>query len=381
MPIEGPLSELGIQDVLQLLDLTRKTGVLTVHSAKMHDEATVLFERGVIVSARRRRSLRRIGQQLLRAGKLTERELERALEVQRQTRERSIGEILLELGSVSEEELDRQLRFQFEETIYDLMGWDEGEFRFEERESVPVDHFAVRVKVESLLMEGARRIDEWSRLGPRIPSLESVPQLSDTDEAEGVTLDLRPDEWEVLAEVDGERDIRQIAADLGRSTFDVSKIIYGLVTTGVVTVEEPRARRPRQDVQPVLDELRLRLAAGQYDEAARLSGEAQRAYPEDARIALLNGQALAGQGRLRAATEAFARAVALDPLLPEGQLRLGFAAARVGEFARAVQAWTNYLRLSEQDEAAAEQRQRVARALEVVHALRELIEDRVTANA
>ena len=53
MPIEGPLTELGIQDVLQLLDLTRKTGVLTVRSERNHDEAIIVFDRGAIVAGRR----------------------------------------------------------------------------------------------------------------------------------------------------------------------------------------------------------------------------------------------------------------------------------------------------------------------------------------
>lgn len=379
MAIEGPLSELGIQDVLQLLDLTRKTGVFTVQAPSMHDEAVVTFERGTILSARRRRSLRRIGQQLLRAGKLTERELERALEVQRQSDSRRIGEILLELGSVSAEELERQLRFQIEETIYDLMGWEQGEFRFEERASVPVDSFPVRVRVESLLMEGARRIDEWSRLEPRIPSLESVPRLNDVDEANSAPLDLRPDEWEVLAEIDGERDIRQIAADLGRSTFDVSKIVYGLVTTGVLSVEEPRTRRPERELAPLLDELRVRLAAGQNDEAARLSNELQQAYPESGPIALLNGKALLRQGRVRAATEAFARAVTLDPLEAEAHYEFGFAAARIGDFGRAEQAWSNYLRLTA--DAPGPERSRAARALECVRSLRQILHETTTANA
>lgn len=379
MPIEGPLSELGIQDVLQLLDLTRKTGILSVRSARMHDDATVAFERGLIVWARRRRSLRRIGQQLTRAGKLTERELERALQMQREGPGRRIGEILLELGSVSEDELDRQLRFQIEETIYDLMGWEEGEFRFEERDSVAVDGFGVRVRVESLLMEGARRIDEWSRLGPRIPSLESVPRLSESQDSDGAPLDLRPDEWEVLAEIDGERDVRRIAADLGRSNFDVSKIVYGLVTTGVLTVEEERGRRPDRELEPLLDELRARMAAGQDQEAVRLSNELQEAYPENGTVALLNGQALLRQGRVRAATEAFARAVSLDPLERSAHYHFGFAAVRIGEFERAEQAWANYLRLSEL-EPDGPGRERVARALRAVHTLREILQDRTMAN-
>src|SRR5690606_29789018 len=159
-----PLEELSIQDVLQLLELAHKTGVLTVRSDRLNDEAIVHFTKGAIVFAVRRRSTRRLGQLLIRAGKLTQRELDRALEIQRSDPTRRLAEILLEMGSIGEEELERQLRFQMEETIYEIMAWVDGYFRFEERSEVAEQRLLARVRVESLLMEGARRIDEWTRL-------------------------------------------------------------------------------------------------------------------------------------------------------------------------------------------------------------------------
>jgi hypothetical protein len=144
----------------------------------MSDEAIIHFSRGAIVFAVRRRSTRRLGQLLIRGGQLTQRELDSALEIQRTDPTRRLAEILLEMGSVSEEELERQLRFQMEETIYELMPWDDGFFRFEERSELAAQRLLARVRVESLLMEGARRIDEWTRLESRVPGPESVPALA-----------------------------------------------------------------------------------------------------------------------------------------------------------------------------------------------------------
>src|ERR671919_1930803 len=175
MAIEGPLAELSIQDVLQLLELAHKTGVLTVRSDRMNDEAIVHFSRGAIVFAVRKRSTRRLGQLLIRSGRLTQRELDRGLEIQRSDPARRLAEILLELGSVTEEQLEVQLRFQMEETIYELMPWDDGYFKFEERMEISEQRLLARVRVESLLMEGARRIDEWTRLESKVPNAEVVP--------------------------------------------------------------------------------------------------------------------------------------------------------------------------------------------------------------
>lgn len=343
MAIEGPLKELGIQDVLQMLDLARKTGVLTVRSQRKMDEAVVHVVDGEIVFASRRRSMRLLGQQLLRAGKLTERELERALELQRQDPTQRLGAILLELGSVGQDELERQLRFQIEETVYDLLAWDEGYFRFEEVDATPDG--PVRLRVDSLLMEGARRLDEWARLESRVPSPEAVPYLLPPDGNDS-PLNLRAEEWEILAEVDGERDLRHIASDLGRSAFDVAKIMYGLSSASVVAIRGQAPQPKDSGLVPLLDELELMLADGQLDRAERRARELQKTHTDRAELPLLAGRALAAQGRLRAAAEAFDRSAALDPLSIDAHYQLGLAAAKTGDFERAAQAWQTFLRLA-----------------------------------
>jgi tetratricopeptide (TPR) repeat protein len=369
MAIEGPLQELSIQDVLQLLDLAHKTGVLTIRSESQDDEAIVHFSKGAIVFAVRRRSTRRLGQMLIRSGKLTQRELEHALEQQRRDPTRRLAELLLEMGSISEEELEAQLRFQMEETIYEVMAWAEGYFKFEERSEVAQNRLLARVRVESLLMEGARRIDEWTRLEAKVPSADAVPQLAPGKEGESTPIELKPEEWEVLAEIDGERDVGQIAADLGRSSFDVAKTIFGLVSTGVVNVQERHAALSQPEVQRAIIEVDRLLKLGKLEDAEKLASELETGYPDNAELALLSGRALAAQGRMRAATEAFARAVGLDPLFAEAHYHLGFTAIRTGELDRATQAWDTYLRLSQNGN----QRQLVSQALNHVRSLSQLL--------
>ncbi len=368
MPIEGPLRELGIEDVLQLLELARKTGILEVRSERENDEGQIHLDHGDIVFARRRRTRRLLGQQLLRSGRITERELDRAMELQRAEPTRRLSEILLEMGSVTEEEVREQLRFLVEESVYEVMAWQEGYFRFEEREDVFRSTIPVRVPVGSLLMEGARRIDEWTQLESRIPGLESVPILAPLKDGES-PIELRPEEWEVLAEIDGDRDIGQIAAILGRSTFEVGKIVYGMVAGGVVRVRERPPRIPEKELRLRIAEAEGLLGSGRPEEAERVVAELQAAHPERPEIALLEGRSLSEQGRMRAATEAFARAVSLDPLTPAGYYHLGFAAISIGDVSRAAEAWEMYLRLAPESM----ERSRVARGVAAVHMLAEIL--------
>jgi len=370
MAIEGPLRELGIQDVLQLLELAQKTGVLTVRSERLNDEAIVHFSKGEIVFAVRRRSTRRLGQLLIRAGKLTRGDLDRALDKQRSDPTKRLAEIFVDMGLVNEEELARQLRFQMEETVYELMSWEEGYFKFEERGEIAKQRLLARVRVDSLLMEGARRLDEWSRLESRVPSPEAIPALAPATERDVTPLDLSSEEWEVLAEVDGERDIRQIAADLGRSSFDVGKILFGLVAAGIVQVQERHLRMPEEQLRRSIIEVRDLLVAGQIERARKLAADLESAHPDRPDLAVLNGRVLAAQGRLRAASEAFARAVALDPLSAEAHYELGFSAARTGDFDRAVKAWETFVRLSPNGD----QRELASSALSAARTLSQAIE-------
>ncbi|HXT47589.1 MAG TPA: DUF4388 domain-containing protein, partial [Gemmatimonadaceae bacterium] len=166
MAIEGPLRELGIHDVFQLLDLSRKTGALTVTSVLRDNQGTVYFDRGAVVFAAIRSNPHPLGELLLRGGKIAEADLARARDTQRTGQvHRKLGELLVESGALTRKELERQVRFQVEEVVFELMSWREGFFSFEEQEVSDAPAEAnIRISTESLLMEAARRIDEWSRI-------------------------------------------------------------------------------------------------------------------------------------------------------------------------------------------------------------------------
>src|SRR5256886_8621452 len=108
MPIEGPLRELGIHDVFQLLDLSRKTGVLRVNSELRHNAGTLYFEAGAIIFAEIRSNPHPLGAALLRAGKITEADLDRARDMQERLGDkRRLGDILVALRAITPRELQR----------------------------------------------------------------------------------------------------------------------------------------------------------------------------------------------------------------------------------------------------------------------------------
>ena len=354
MAIEGPLRELGIHDVFQLLDLSRKTGVLRVTSELRDNEGRVFFDNGKVLFATIRSNPHPIGTLLLRAGKITEADLDRARNEQErltaQGARKRLGELLVQTGAITQKELDRQVRLQIEAVIFELMSWREGFFSFEEGglSEVPADA-TTRLSTESLLMEGARRIDEWSRIADKVPHLGVIPVLAQVHDDHPTLLDLLPNEWEVLSVIDGARDLRAIAHLLARSDFDIATIAYGLVSTGVIDLRTPErvstsVALPFEDALPFIEQANAALEAGDAEKALGHARAGIAADPNSAEAHLAAGRALARLGRHTDSAEALRRAAQADPLNPHVQLELGFAAARRGEFELALGAWEHYLR-------------------------------------
>ena len=132
MAIEGPLKELHIHDVFQLLDLGRKTGVLVVSSDLRQNGGTVYFEDGAVVGAAIKSNPHPLGDLLIKSGKVSADDVQRAMDMQASRNGQRLGELLVEIGAVTRRELDRQIRDQVEEVIFELMSWSEGYFSFEE---------------------------------------------------------------------------------------------------------------------------------------------------------------------------------------------------------------------------------------------------------
>ena len=125
-----------------------------------------------------------------------------------------------------------------EEAVYALAIWRAGEFRFEASTEAPRQ--TIQKSNTNLLMEAARRLDEWRVLSKKIPSVELVPEFVILENREG-QINLNTMEWLLLSKIDGERSVRQIAAAAGMGVFDAAKLLYGLVATNLIRLKEKGA--------------------------------------------------------------------------------------------------------------------------------------------
>jgi tetratricopeptide (TPR) repeat protein len=363
MAIEGPLRELGVHDVFQLLDLTRKTGALRIHSALRDNDGVVNFSNGRVVGASMRDENHRLGRMLVKAGRISEEELLGALKIQIQQGEtRRVGEILVATGAISQRELDRQVRRQIEAVVFELLSWSEGYFSFEEGEPGS-DHGddATALTAEALLMEAARRIDEWARMADRIPNADVVPAFAETDADHAATLDLRPHEWQLLGAVDGVTTIRGIAASVGQNEFDAARVIYGLVSTGVLTVTNA-APTLEEDALVHLSDAREASRDGRAADVISATERAIRQAPAIAEAHALAGQALFDLNRLDEADRSFRQALELEPRA-EWMMIAARLAIRRGDLASATRHWKAVVAAEPRSRIAAQAREALEQAM------------------
>jgi hypothetical protein len=378
MAIEGPVQELALCDLLQLLGLSQKSGTLRVVDETRGRSAVVYFERGRVVGAVAPDRATRIDQLLLLAGKVTAGQIDRALREQRRQPDRRLGSLLIESGAVSREDVEEQVRFQVAEIVYGLVRWGEGDFRFEEEPPLDWGPGSIALPVESLLMEAMRRADELALLnGGAADAAEVVPALA-AERARTEPLELQPLEWEVLAEVDGERSLGAIARSVGRGEFEVAKAIFSLASAGVVEVgARQRAPAPepgpgRAAGPPDLGGVERALAQGRYTEARQAFDVLLRLHPADSGVQLLLARVQQATGEAAAAAGTLEALLRQDPLCAPAYLELGMLSARTGALERAADSLSTYLRLSEPGEP---RRASALRAASAVAELRRVLQE------
>jgi hypothetical protein len=187
MAFQGSLTELHLPDIIQLISVSGKTGVFHLTDGPLK------------------------GQIFLHDGKIVHAQLEDA-----------VGE----------------------EAVYTLAIWSQGDFKFEPGTATELR--TISKSNTNLLMEAARRLDEWRVLSKKIPSVDMVPEFVVQETREG-QINLNTSEWMILSKIDGHRSIKTIAGTGRLSVFDVSKILYGLIATGLIRLREAGSEAPAKN--------------------------------------------------------------------------------------------------------------------------------------
>ncbi|MCL4838843.1 MAG: DUF4388 domain-containing protein [Thermoanaerobaculia bacterium] len=199
-----------------------------------------------------------------------------------------VGQIFLRKGQIVHATAGA---LEGEEAIYELAIWRQGEFVFtpgKETEIVSIERSNT-----NLLMEAARRIDEWQVLSKKIPSTRLVPVF--TLQGARTSVSFTPQEWSLVCRIDERRSIDEIAIGLSSSAFEVCKVLYGLVTSGLVTLREDLRRFQSEALQRRTAEELGRMADGVAQTAQQTLAGSDRQGELDAAIRLARAEMGAGR--------------------------------------------------------------------------------------
>lgn len=326
MTFSGDLAAINLADVFQNIQANRTSGVLEVTS---HGQATfVLFERGQVagfsVGVGKGMPL---AQHLVQRGWVQPAQLDAAQKRRARSR-KLLSAVLVETGALGQPELQAAVAEIMSEGVYDLMLCKEATFRFTPDE-LPARVFdaeqkaaGVRLEIGPLLMESARRRDEWERIHKVVTSDDDLFLLLEGWEQ----LELDEAGQAVAPMLDGRTPVRDIVAALTCSRFQTMKAISDLVLQG--------AARPATatELEAMVEE-----ALGQGDHAAaiammtRIVGLERNNQTMRGRLADL----LEREGRPEDAAAEYAQ--------------MGFEAVRGGDTSRALELYATAARLNPRD--------------------------------
>ena len=340
MAIKGSLREASLPDVLQLLSMGKKTGCLAVtHKTNF---GYIYFEKGKISYASIVNRRDRIGDMLIKAGSITPEQLQNAIDAQGKQRDKRIGDLLVDLGFITREKLHDHVRVQIEEAVYLLFTWNEGTFNFEADVRPERQDLLVSINPESLLLEGARRVDEWTLIEKKIPTFDAVFD-ADWRKLAATDLPLSNEQQTVLQHIDGRRDVTGLIEATGLVEFEVGKALYGLLTAGLI---HRVGRKSRVNLAAVpegkADEHKnLGIAfyrTSMYEDSLREFRRALELNKDDLACRFYVGLVLLRQGKWNEAIETYQDVAAKPGARASTFHNLAIALERVGRYAEALTA-------------------------------------------
>lgn len=184
--LQGSLKDFDITDILQLIHMNKKEGCLEIITAD--DKGYIYVENGIVMHS---------------------------------------------------ETNDRE----GENAVQRILMWTEGRFEF--KPDAKSDKKSVQVPIQHLMLEAARKIDEWKQIERIIPDVDAIVDIVENPETGTENIKLTSEEWKMLTFVDGESSIKDLAERVNQSEFEIAKIFVGLISSGLVYVKEvPKKKKP-----------------------------------------------------------------------------------------------------------------------------------------
>ena len=238
MALKGNLRDFSTTQLLNLVNLARKTGLLVIQGHT--DTARLYFREGKLIHANFGSADGHLADMLLKSGKLSTEQVQMIQTRAEMQSDKQLGLALMSAGYVTQDDIVQSVKDYMLDIVYTLFGWNEGDFQFDQNLRPSDDRIAVPINLENVIMEGSRRIQESERLQDELPDLTSVAlRFTDNPDARLRNVNLSVEEWRVISFINPRNTIKQIAQSNSMDDFQIRKIVYGMLQAGLVELTRP----------------------------------------------------------------------------------------------------------------------------------------------
>ncbi len=237
MALKGNLRDFTVTQLLNLINLARKTGTLIVEGSG--EKILVSFREGKLAYAQTGQEDNSLATILHRSNKLTAAQYRALKERTNSMSDKELGLLLVNANYIEQQDIISSLQNHFISIVNRLFTWVEGFFRFENDLLPPDDKITVRVGLENIIIEGSRRVREWEQLQDEIPNLDMALKFTERPGATIRNFNLSAEEWRVVSYINPKNTMRQIARTTKMTDMEIRRIVYGLLQAGLIELIRP----------------------------------------------------------------------------------------------------------------------------------------------
>ena len=237
MALKGKLEDFGITQLLNLINLARKTGTLYLEGAEQ--EAYLCFREGKLIYASMSGVDDYLPVILQRAGIFTSDHVEMIRKNMPGKPDQDIAKVLITSGRLQQQVVLRHVRDHVLGVVYQVFSLNQGTFRFEPSELPVQGRITTSIALENVIMEGSRRLKEWELLRDELPDLNIRLKFADRPSTPLRDINLSVEEWRVISFINPRNTIQQIARYNNMDDLQIRKIVYSLLQAGLVEIVGP----------------------------------------------------------------------------------------------------------------------------------------------
>lgn len=242
MPLKGNLRDFSTTQLLNLINLAKKTGTLVIEGP--NHGAQMAFRNGRLIHAAVGQEDGNLAAILRRSGKLTDEQV-KALKVRAATAsDKELGLLLINAGYVNQGDIVNSIRNHMLEVVYRLFTWAEGIFRFETALMPGDDKITVPMDLENVILEGTRRRQQLDQIMEELPNLDLALRWAERAKDKSRNMTLTKEEWRVVSYISPKNTMRMIAKAHSLSEMDIRQIVFSLLQAGLVEVMRPEGVPP-----------------------------------------------------------------------------------------------------------------------------------------